>query len=89
MWNIFQVEGHRSDIINDVDKLFEYVMGDKDDNTGGRPTKSNIHKSKQLHKQHASEDSGRGGSSYSSAGKKQRAHSSKVIFPKFCFILHL
>ncbi|CAG9861063.1 unnamed protein product [Phyllotreta striolata] len=71
------VEGHRSDIINDVDKLIQYVLGDKDDNTGGKATKSNVHKSKQLHKQHASEDSGRGGSSSSSAAKKQRAHSSK------------
>ncbi|KAJ8954232.1 hypothetical protein NQ318_005828 [Aromia moschata] len=61
------VEGHRSDIIDDVDKLIQYIGGDGI--STGR-TKSSVHKSKQLHKQHASEDGGRG-------GKKQRAHSSK------------
>ncbi|KAJ8930558.1 hypothetical protein NQ314_016620 [Rhamnusium bicolor] len=62
------VEGHRSDIINDVDKLIQYIGGDKDNISSGK-TKSNVHKSKQLHKQHTSEDGGR--------NKKQRAHSSK------------
>ncbi|CAH1275121.1 unnamed protein product [Diabrotica balteata] len=68
------VEGHRSDIINDVDKLIQYIGGDKTDTPSGKSSKSNVHKSKQLHKQHASEDSGRGSSG---SCKKQRAHSSK------------
>ncbi|KAJ8979806.1 hypothetical protein NQ317_001296, partial [Molorchus minor] len=58
----------RSDIIDDVDKLMQYIGGDEDGISSGK-TKSNVHKSKQLHKQHASEDGGR--------SKKQRAHSSK------------
>ncbi|KAG5884717.1 hypothetical protein JTB14_019840 [Gonioctena quinquepunctata] len=63
------VEGHRSDIINDVDKLIQYIRGDKDDNNISSRTRTNVHKSKQLHKQHTSEDGPR--------SKKQRAHSSK------------
>ncbi|XP_018572853.1 uncharacterized protein DDB_G0284459 isoform X2 [Anoplophora glabripennis] len=62
------VAGHRSDIIHDVDKLMQYIGGDKENDSSGR-TKSNVHKSKQLHKQHTSDDSGR--------SKKQRAHSPK------------
>lgn len=63
----FQVEGHRSDIINDVDKLIQYIRGDKDNITSGK-TKSNLHKSKQL-KQHSEDNV--------SQKKKQRAHSSR------------
>ncbi|CAH1982488.1 unnamed protein product [Acanthoscelides obtectus] len=61
-----KVEGHRGDIINDVDKLIQYIAGDKDekDSSGKR---YNVHKSKQLHKQHTTEDGPR--------SKKQRAHS--------------
>ncbi|KAJ8916031.1 hypothetical protein NQ315_010899, partial [Exocentrus adspersus] len=62
------VAGHRSDIIDDVDKLIQYIGGDKE-NSSSSKTKSSVHKSKQLHKQHTSEDGGR--------SKKQRAHSSK------------
>ncbi|XP_049824312.1 uncharacterized protein LOC109604854 isoform X3 [Aethina tumida] len=60
------VEGHRSDIINDIPKLVEFIGGSEA--LGKRP---NVHKSKQLHKQHTSEDGSKGGS------KKQRAHSTK------------
>lgn len=68
------VEGHRSDIINDVDKLIQYIGGEKNE-TSNKAAKSNVHKSKQLNKQHTSEDSSRGGNNSNS--KKQRAHSSK------------
>lgn len=61
------MEGHRSDIINDVDKLIQYIRGDKD--ITSNKSKSNVHKSKQL-KQH-SEDG-------ASQKKKQRTHSSKA-----------
>lgn len=61
------MEGHRSDIINDVDKLIQFIGGDEDTISSSKP-KSNFHKSKQL-KQHVSEDAQR--------NKKQRANSSK------------
>lgn len=64
---VFKVEGHRGDIINDVDKLIQFIGGDEDIISSSKP-KSNFHKSKQL-KQHVSEDAQR--------GKKQRAQSSK------------
>ncbi|XP_044763374.1 bromodomain-containing protein 4-like isoform X2 [Coccinella septempunctata] len=55
--------GHRSDIINDVDKLVEFI-GD-----GGAQNKANSHRQKQLHK-NAADVGGKG-------GKKQRAQCSK------------
>lgn len=42
------VAGHRADIINDVDKLTEYIKGDENSTTGAKP-KNPVHKSK-LHK---------------------------------------
>nr|XP_023024108.1 uncharacterized protein LOC111512246 [Leptinotarsa decemlineata] len=64
------VEGHRSDIINDVDKLIQYIRGDNESNISSTSkAKTHVHKSKQLHKQHTTEDGPR--------SKKQRAHSSK------------
>ncbi|KAK9892509.1 hypothetical protein WA026_020497 [Henosepilachna vigintioctopunctata] len=62
-----KVEGHRSDIINDVTKLLEYI-GENKRQSG--TTKTNAHRSsKQLHK-HTSEEGPRN-------SKKQRAQSSK------------
>lgn len=58
--------GHRSDIINDLDKLVEYIGGN--DEQSGAKSKSNMHKTK-LHKQHFS------GSDDKSANKKQRTRS--------------
>ncbi|CAH1118421.1 unnamed protein product [Phaedon cochleariae] len=65
-----RVEGHRSDIINDVDKLIQYIKGGDAGTVGKGGRSSNVHKSKQLHKQHASEDG-------PSSRKKQRANSTK------------
>nr|CAI5863465.1 unnamed protein product [Callosobruchus analis] len=62
-----KVEGHRGDIIHDVDKLIQYIAGDKEEKESGKANRYNVHKSKQLHKQHTSEDGPR--------SKKQRAHS--------------
>ncbi|XP_056638058.1 dentin sialophosphoprotein-like isoform X1 [Diorhabda sublineata] len=73
------VEGHRGDIIDDVDKLIQFIGGEKNESST-KTAKSNVHKSKQLHKQHASEDSGRSGNNSNS--KKQRAHSSKGKEPR-------
>lgn len=56
------VAGHRSDIINDLDKLVEYIGGNED---GTSKPKSNVHKSK-LHK-HISEEK--------NTNKKQRTRS--------------
>lgn len=61
------MEGHRGDIIDDVEKLVQFIGGDEDTISSSKP-KSNFHKSKQL-KHHVSEDTQR--------SKKQRAHSSK------------
>lgn len=59
--------GHRGDIINDVDKLVEFIG---DGPQGGSQNKSNSHRQKQIHK-NASEVSSKG-------GKKQKgAQSSK------------
>ncbi|CAH0549441.1 unnamed protein product [Brassicogethes aeneus] len=60
------VEGHRGDIINDIPKLVEFIGGGD-----ALPKKSNLHKSKQLHKQHTADEATVKG------GKKQRAHSTK------------
>lgn len=61
-----QIEGHQSEIINNVDQLLHYIEGTKENNMKTRPVQS---KSKQLHKQHASEDGG------SKAGKKRHPKS--------------
>ncbi|KAL3271225.1 hypothetical protein HHI36_021720 [Cryptolaemus montrouzieri] len=63
-----KVEGHRSDIINDVKKLLEFIGENKPQS--GAPNKTNANRSsKQLHK-HTSEEGPR-------SGKKQRAQSTK------------
>ncbi|XP_066144456.1 serine-rich adhesin for platelets-like isoform X3 [Euwallacea fornicatus] len=60
------IEGHKSEIINNVDQLLQFIEGTTD-NMKSRVAQS---KSKQLHKQHASEDGG------SKAGKKRHTKSS-------------
>ncbi|XP_066260106.1 serine-rich adhesin for platelets-like isoform X7 [Euwallacea similis] len=60
------IEGHKSEIINNVDQLLQFIEGTTD-NMKSRAAQS---KSKQLHKQHASEDGG------SKAGKKRHTKSS-------------
>ncbi|XP_018328656.1 putative uncharacterized protein DDB_G0277255 isoform X2 [Agrilus planipennis] len=73
------VEGHRSDIIHDVDKLIEYIGGEEEVNKStSSKSKSgsgggNVHKTK-LNKQHASNEEKGGGSGSGGGGssKKQR-----------------
>lgn len=60
--NQFQIQGHRSEIINDVDELLHYIEGTTD-NMKSRTIQS---KSKQVHKQHPPEDGG------SRVGKKKQ-----------------
>lgn len=68
--NSQDVVGHRSDIIDDLDKLVEFIDGNEEhqhQQQSGAKSKSNLHKSKQLHKHVSTEEK--------PANKKQRTRS--------------
>ncbi|CAG9770118.1 unnamed protein product [Ceutorhynchus assimilis] len=62
------IEGHRSEIINNVDQLLHFIEGTTENNLKSRPVQS---KSKQLHKQHTTEEGG------SKTGKRRHKSGTK------------
>lgn len=66
---IVKVEGHRSDIIDDIPKLIQYIGGNVSNNASNGKSKSNLSKTKQLNKSDTEDGA---------IKKRQRINSSKT-----------